>query len=351
MLESLCRGTLSACAHVLRSETAHHLRALPGRQRLAVDYCVVEAVLGELFRLPVAPHKWLFYGATLVELCHMDELNVSPALTLATQLLYERLAAMDRECRERFAQWLAYHLSQFGFQWTWHEWALDVSESGADSAIAEDDRARAVRRDWLRSLLAHCVRLSYDDRLRQILPPPLIALLPPKSERSYAFADPAAPHAAAAATLLDAYARKVPADELEQLLTELVPDSSPPADADVRLRLFMQTVLHAGSKSYTHMVTYMERYATVLPRLGADTAGRVAMLREIYSMFGDTQTALLAFDKLLSMGVVDCEAMLEWSVAPAVRPILAAGYACGLRVASRAGRLMRRRAGLSACRD
>lgn len=38
--------------------------------------------------------------------------------------IFQRMPALDPQLRSRFAEWLAYHLSNFDFMWPWAKWSF-----------------------------------------------------------------------------------------------------------------------------------------------------------------------------------------------------------------------------------
>ena len=75
-----------------RKECAAQLLSYPLKNKIPLEYIIVEVMFGEIFRLPS---------------------TMPQVLAQATELLYERIDAMNKTCFDRFVNWFSYHLSNF----------------------------------------------------------------------------------------------------------------------------------------------------------------------------------------------------------------------------------------------
>jgi nuclear cap-binding protein subunit 1 len=82
----------------------------------------VDAVFSQLFQLPTPEHKLVYYHSVLTECCKIAPAAIAPSLGRAIRFLYNSLETMDLELSNRFLDWFAHHLSNFGFTWKWSEW-------------------------------------------------------------------------------------------------------------------------------------------------------------------------------------------------------------------------------------
>jgi nuclear cap-binding protein subunit 1 len=82
----------------------------------------VDAVFSQMFQLPVAEHKLIYYHSVLTESCKLAPAAIAPSLGRAIRYLYQNIDSMDLDLRSRFLDWFAHHLSNFGFTWKWTEW-------------------------------------------------------------------------------------------------------------------------------------------------------------------------------------------------------------------------------------
>jgi nuclear cap-binding protein subunit 1 len=82
----------------------------------------VDAVFAQLFQLPTAEHKFVYYHSVLTEACKIAPAAIAPSLGRAIRYLYRNVDRMDLSLGYRFLDWFAHHLSNFGFTWKWTEW-------------------------------------------------------------------------------------------------------------------------------------------------------------------------------------------------------------------------------------
>ena len=83
---------------------------------------IVDAAFAQLMQLPAAEHKLVYYHAVLTEACKLAPAAVAPSLGRAIRYVYRNMDRMDMELAQRFLDWFAHHLSNFGFTWKWTEW-------------------------------------------------------------------------------------------------------------------------------------------------------------------------------------------------------------------------------------
>lgn len=87
---------------------------------------VVDAAFAQLMQLPTAEHKLVYYHSVLTEACKLAPAAVAPSLGRAIRFLYRNVDRMDFELSQRFLDWFAHHLSNFGFTWKWTEWYVTL---------------------------------------------------------------------------------------------------------------------------------------------------------------------------------------------------------------------------------
>jgi nuclear cap-binding protein subunit 1 len=131
-----------------------------------------------------------------------SDVGARTQLGQAVNQLYLRLGELDLEVRDRFAEWFAFHLSNFNFAWPWANWtarALGPVPAAAAAAAADgltpgapaqapaaapapdtDESAAPPQRVFVQDVLSRLVRLSYWDRVRNTIPPELMPLFPPQ---------------------------------------------------------------------------------------------------------------------------------------------------------------------------
>jgi nuclear cap-binding protein subunit 1 len=97
-------------------------------------------------------------------------------LAQAVELIFDRLDTMNVACIDRFAFWFAYHLSNFQFAWNWDDWS---------SCLSMDPLHPKPK--FVRETLIKCMRLSYHQRIVDLIPESFKALMPdyPEPQNKY----------------------------------------------------------------------------------------------------------------------------------------------------------------------
>ena len=152
-----------------RKEVAAQLLSYPLKNKIPLEYIIVEVMFGQIFRLPNPLCLELAYGSILIELCKLQPSTMPQVLAQATELLYERIAVMNVACFDRFVSWFSYHLSNFQFRWSWDDW---------EEAITQDQEQPKAK--FIREVLLKCLRLSYHQRCADIVPEAFGQFIPEK---------------------------------------------------------------------------------------------------------------------------------------------------------------------------
>lgn len=82
--------------------SAAQLLSYPLKNKIPLEYMIVEVMFGEVFRLPNPEYLELCYGSILIELCKLQPSTMPQVLAQATELLYERLDTMSVTCFDRY---------------------------------------------------------------------------------------------------------------------------------------------------------------------------------------------------------------------------------------------------------
>ena len=218
---------------------------------------------------------------------------------------------MDPELSARLSDWLSYHLSNFEFMWPWPKWGGVLASPPHDPA-----------RRFVGGLVARLVRLAYWQRIESVLPPEFRVLLPPTPDPAplpAAGEGASTPDDAAAAEIVALVRRKTPAAGL----TEWV-EASPTATAlggptsPAVVSAVVRGLLTAGSKSFTHMITALERYVEAVGPLLDQTgdAGAHAALSAAATVWAAAPArAAQAIDRLMALRLVSGDAVVAWALA------------------------------------
>nr|KAG5706568.1 hypothetical protein BaRGS_028739 [Batillaria attramentaria] len=225
--------------HFERKDCAAALLSYPVKNKLPLNYMVVEVMFSQLFQLPCAPYLELFYGSTLIELCKLQPSSMPQVVSFKLW----------------FVNWFSYHLSNFQLRWSWEDW------SEVTSMDSEAPKAKFVR-----EVLLKCLRLSYHQRIVESVPESFAAFLPIKPAPQYKYEQEGAgslPGTTAAHALMNAIKSKCTPDEAAQLLRDL-PNKFPNGDENdnpsyhpLKIDVFVSTLLYLGSKSFSHSFAAM----------------------------------------------------------------------------------------------
>lgn len=86
---------------------------------------VVDAIFSQLFKLPTAEHKLVYYHALITQCCKVAPAAIAPSLGRAIRAIYKSFHVLDLELTYRFLDWFTHHLSNFEFRWRWAEWYVE----------------------------------------------------------------------------------------------------------------------------------------------------------------------------------------------------------------------------------
>ena len=107
---------------VKRGTAFDKLRDLGLEKTWKPEDVAVEAAFSQLFKLPAPEHKLVYYHSVLTEACKIAPAAIAPSLGRAIRYMYRNVDRLDLEIAQRFLDWFAHHLSNFGFTWKWTEW-------------------------------------------------------------------------------------------------------------------------------------------------------------------------------------------------------------------------------------
>ncbi|KAJ1340126.1 hypothetical protein BSLG_005263 [Batrachochytrium salamandrivorans] len=317
---------------------------LKAREYLSKEgYSIVEAVIeclfAELFRLPKSQERIVYYETLIVDLCK-DSLDKVPIVFgRAIKTLYSRLDSgnnftrgMDVEGIRRLAELFAHHLSNFGFQWNWQAWEDVLSKDPLQGQFI-----------FVRETLEHCIRLSYYDRIKNIIPESFEkhGLIFPQSPPSYNFLYDTAESSGdeglcqLAGFISKSISERADLHTMEAILTKveqyasaetieidgksLTIEMAMSSPESVTRDVFINCVMFQGSKSFSHILNVIERYLPLLQKCNRTVEARMHTL-EITAAFwkGNTQFIEIVLDKLTNYRIVDPKTVLLWIFQPKI---------------------------------
>lgn len=283
-----------------RKECASFMAGLPVPFRY--EYLMAETIFSQLLMLPEPPFKPIYYTLVIIDLCKALPGAFPAVVAGAVRALFEKIADLDMECRTRLILWFSHHLSNFQFIWHWEEWAyvLDLPKW-------------APQRLFVREVLEREVRLSYWDKVKQSIEnaPGLEGLLPPKGGPNFEFgAQDNSERHALSAELKNMVKGRAAAREIILWIEENV---FPVHGFEVTLKVVLQTLLDIGSKSFTHLITVLERYGQVIAKMCSDQDKQVMVIAEIGSYWkNNLQMTAIAIDRMMGYRLLSNLSIVRW---------------------------------------
>lgn len=79
------------------------------------------------------------------------------------------------------------------------------------------------------------------------------------------------------------------------------------------MEVVIQTLMDIGSKSFTHLITVLERYGQVIGKLCPERDGQVLLLDEVGSYWkNNTQMTAIAIDRMMGYRLVSNLSIVNW---------------------------------------
>ncbi|KAJ4965426.1 hypothetical protein NE237_017275 [Protea cynaroides] len=287
-----------------RKECASFLVGLPVPFRY--EYLMAETIFSQLLLLPQPPFKPSYYTLVIIDLCKALPGAFPPVVAGAVRALFERIADLDMECRTRLILWFSHHLSNFQFIWPWEEWAY----------VLELPKW-APQRVFVQEVLEREVRLSYWEQIRQSIEnaPTLEELLPPKGGPNFKYSAEDGSEAHALSAHLNSMVKeRVTSREIISWVEENI---IPVHGLTVALEVVIQTLLDIGSKSFTHLITVLERYGQVIAKLWPDPDKQVMLIDEVSLYWKNhAQMKAITIDRMMGYRLISNLAIVNWVFSP-----------------------------------
>ncbi|XP_062405532.1 nuclear cap-binding protein subunit 1 [Sardina pilchardus] len=294
-----------------RKTCAAQLLSYPGKNKIPLNYHIVEVIFGELFQLPAPPHIEVMYTALLIELCKLQPGSLPQVLAQATEMLYMRLDTMHTTCIDRLINWFAHHLSNFQFRWSWDDWA--------DCLTVDIEKPKPK---FVKEVLEKCMRLSYHQRIVDIVPPSFSALIPADPLFVYKYGEDTStslPGYAVSISVGNAIKNRATNEEIIAVLRD-VPNPNQEDDDDegdsfnpLKIEVFLQTLLHLAAKSFSHSFSALAKFHEVLKAISDSDEGKLHILKVVYQVWkAHPQMIAVLVDKMVRTQIVDCAAVANW---------------------------------------
>lgn len=267
------------------------------------EYLMAETIFSQLLLLPQPPFKPIYYTLVIIDLCKSLPGAFPAVVAGAVRALFDRISELDMECRTRLILWFSHHLSNFQFIWPWEEWAY----------VLELPKW-APQRVFVQEVLDREVRLSYWDKVKQSIEttPALEELLPPKGVPDFRYGiEDNDKTEYTLSTELNAMVkgRKTARDVVIWLEESVIPVNG----LDVALRVVVQTLLDIGSKSFTHLITVLERYGQVIAKMCPNEETQILLIAEVSEFWKNSaQTTAITIDRMMGYRLISNLAIVKW---------------------------------------
>ena len=91
----------------------------------------------------------------------------------------------------------------------------------------------------------------------------------------------------------------------------------PSLGQNIAIEVVVQTLFYLGSKSFTHMVTVLERYGQILNKLASDQNLQVFLIQEVSKVWQNSaQMTAIAIDRMMGYRIISNLAIVCWVFAP-----------------------------------
>eukprot|EP01018_Ginkgo_biloba_P038789 Gb_40301 [translate_table: standard] len=278
------------------------------------EYLMAETILSQVFLLPKPPFKIIYYTTLMTDLCNALPRAFPAVIVEAVRALFDRIDDLDIECRNRLVLWLSHHLSIFDhFIWPWQEWVsvLDLPKW-------------SPRRVFVTEVLEKEMRLSYWERLEQSVQkfPALEELLPPQARPCFKYSTGENHNGdqyeaeLSLSTELSSMARKrKTAREIHSWVMEKIVAAH---GQKIAIEVVVQTLLHVGSKSISHLVDVLERYGDIIRKLGSDQSNQILVIEEVAKLWQNSaQMTAVAVDRMMGYRIISYLSIVGWIFSPA----------------------------------
>lgn len=214
---------------------------------------IVECLFSQMCALPSPKLSPVYFGTLFADLCRVKDSRLPAKLLIAVQKMFQHADEFDQEIFDRLAEWFSFHLSNFGYKWNWQEWAIYT-----DSEMVDRFPYRAL---FCKDVIARCVRLSYYDRVRKILPEEMRMFLPaqPNDGDQSRFIKEINDELRKIVT----GAGRLPSPQVKSKLEQLCVDLTENNELQ-QLKALINAVLQAGCRTLSHFDIVVERYMDLL---------------------------------------------------------------------------------------
>lgn len=300
-----------------RKECANQLMNCSARNKVALEYIIIEVIMGAMFRLPEPEHLFIFYGSLIIELCKLEPSVMPGVVAQAVEMLFERLNSMNITCCDRFIDWFSYHLSNFQYKWTWGDWVQHAESSPDDLKVR-----------FITEVLGKCLRSSYYDHVNKFVPEQLHPLIPEPMQGFFRYeaTENEENGQNTVRKLIDGIKSKKDTHELLGILYEIgaseksfydtdefIGPAIDPNIAALRIECFILTILRAGLKSISHTYSALTKFHSMFTEIITNRSEQMHCLRAVREFWGrNPLMMLIVIDKMVKLQYIQCSTVVNW---------------------------------------
>ncbi|KAF2755853.1 cap binding protein [Pseudovirgaria hyperparasitica] len=296
---------------VKRATPFDKLRDIPsGESTWKPEDVAIDALFSQIFVLPSAEHKLIYYHSIITESCKIAPAAIAPSLGRAIRFLFRNLDGMDMELSARFMDWFAHHLSNFEFRWKWTEWTDDLTRPAIDPKKA-----------FIVGALDKEIRLSFAKRIRSTLPPEYHHLITEAKEKDipdFKYNDERTPYATYGRELLALIRKKAPEETVDIVMNQIHDEAAERGIGDVHIPstdAYITCILFVGSKSLSHALSIIDRCKDRL--LSTPESARIQIVQSVVDYWSiHPGTAVSIIDKLLNYTILSPMHVIQWALGP-----------------------------------
>ncbi|OEL27879.1 Nuclear cap-binding protein subunit 1 [Dichanthelium oligosanthes] len=200
--------------------------------------------------------------------------------------------------------------SNFQFIWPWQEWSY-----------VKDLPKWAPQRVFVQEVLEREIRLSYFEKIKQSIEDAaeLEELLPPKAGPSFKFLSDESSENTDGHKLSKELVGMIRGKKhLRDIILWVEEQIIPTNGAEFALDVVSQTLLDIGSKSFTHLITVLERYGQVISKLCPNEEMQLLLMDEVSAYWkNSTQLTAIAIDRMMGYRLISNLAIVKWVFSPA----------------------------------
>lgn len=270
---------------------------------------IIDAIFSQLFKLPNAEHKLVYYHALITQCCKVAPAAIAPSLGRGIRTIYKNLPVMDLELGYRFLDWFSHHLSNFEFRWRWGEWLEDLELPNLHPKKA-----------FILAVLDKEIRLSFAKRIRSTLPEPMHSLIPERLDADnspdFKYDNPDTPYAAEGQTLLSQLRKKASAEDIQVTINKIHEQAIEHGISEVLVPstdAFVTAICRLGAKSLSHVLSCIERGKDRLLEISQNETARRQIVASVVEYWKDQPgVAVRIIDILLNYTILAPMTVVQW---------------------------------------